>query len=179
MIRSLLGEAAPGFDRPLDVLEACHARIARQCDTLEKLRAHHARHGADPDAQRAARAVLSYFDRAAVQHHDDEERNLFPLLEEAGVADACDLVELLTREHDEVAMLWRLLRPLLHRIAEAHGCRLDEPLAMRFVALNRSHVAFENAHLLPLARQALGPAALERLGRAMAARRSVTYPAST
>lgn len=179
MIRSLSGEAAPGFDRPLDVLEACHARIARQCDTLEKLLAHHVCRGADPDAQQAARSTLSYFDRAAVQHHDDEERNLFPLLEEAGAPGACDLVELLTREHDEVAVLWRLLRPLLQKIAEAQGCRLDEPLVERFVALNRSHIDFENDHLLPVARRVLGPVALERLGRAMAARRSVTYPAST
>lgn len=179
MIRSLLGEAAPGFDQPLDVLEACHARIARQCDTLEKLLVHHASHGADPDSQQAARAILAYFDRAAVQHHEDEERNLFPLLEEAGATGACDLVELLTREHDEVAMLWRLLRPLLHKVAEARPCGLDERLVTRFAVLNRSHLEFENAHLLPLARQVLGPAALERLGRAMAARRSVTYPAST
>ena len=35
MIVSLLGTAAPGFDRPLEVLEACHGRIARQCDTLK------------------------------------------------------------------------------------------------------------------------------------------------
>ena len=177
MIRGLTGEAAPAFDRPLDMLEACHARIDRQCDTLEKLLAHQTHHGADPDAQQAARAILAYFDRAAVQHHDDEERNLFPLLEEAGAPGACDLIVLLTREHDEVAMLWRRLRPLLQEVAEARGCRLDEPLVERFVALNRSHVDFENAHLLPLARRALDPAALERLGRAMAARRSVTYPA--
>ena len=40
MIASLLGVAAPGFDRPLEVLEACHARIAKQCDTLDKLLMH-------------------------------------------------------------------------------------------------------------------------------------------
>jgi hypothetical protein len=40
MTVSLLGAAAPGFDRPLEVLEACHGRIAKQCDTLDKLLAH-------------------------------------------------------------------------------------------------------------------------------------------
>ena len=85
MTVSLLGAAAPGFDRPLDVLEACHGRIARQCDTLGKLLAHLPTQGADAQAQQAARAVLTYFDTAAVHHHDDEERNLFPLLEQAGV----------------------------------------------------------------------------------------------
>jgi hemerythrin-like domain-containing protein len=54
--------------------------------------------------------VLAYFDTAAVHHHDDEERNLFPLLEQAGAPGACDLVEALTLEHDEQALLWRRLR---------------------------------------------------------------------
>jgi len=175
MTASLLGAAAPGFDRPLEVLEACHGRIARQCDTLEKLLAHLPAHGADTQAQQAARAVLVYFDTAAVHHHDDEERNLFPLLELAGAPGACDLVEALTLEHDELALLWRRLRFGLQQIESGTASRLDEAPARRFIALNRSHLEFENTHLLPLAREVLGAAEIESLGRAMAARRGVQY----
>lgn len=175
MITSFLGAAAPGFDRPLDVLEACHGRIARQCDTLDRLLAHLPAHGADTQAQQAARAVLAYFDTAAVHHHDDEERNLFPLLEQTGAPGACDLVETLTLEHDELALLWRRLRAALQQIEAGMAGTLDTELARRFVALNRSHLEFENARVLPLARQALGAAEVERLGRAMAARRGVPF----
>ena len=175
MTRSLLGAAAPGFDAPLDVLEACHGRIARQCDTLEKLLDHLPAHGTDAQAQQAARAVLAYFDTAAVHHHDDEERNLFPLLEAANAPGACDLVETLTLEHDQQALLWRRLRIELQGIAAGASPALDAALARRFVALNRTHLEFENAHLLPLARRTLDAAALVRLGRAMAARRGVPF----
>jgi pyridoxamine 5'-phosphate oxidase len=175
MTRSLLGTAAPGFDRPLDVLEACHDRIARQCDTLEKLLAHVPTHGADDQARQAAHAVTTYFDTPAVHHHDDEERNLFPLLELAGAPGACDLVETLTLEHDELALLWRQLREALQLIGTGAAGTLDGVLVHRFVALNRSHLEFENTHVLPLARQALGAVEVERLGRAMAARRGVTF----
>jgi hemerythrin-like domain-containing protein len=177
MIPGVLGEAAPGFDQPLDVLEACHQRIARQCDTLEKLLVHHAVHGSDTQARQAARAILIYFDTAAVQHHDDEERNLFPLLEQTGPPGACDLVGLLTHEHDELALLWRALRPTLTQIASNHPVRLDESNARRFITLNRSHLDFENTHVLPLARRILGASALQRLGSAMAARRGVSFSA--
>jgi hemerythrin-like domain-containing protein len=173
MTVSLLGAAAPGFERPLEVLEACHGRIARQCDTLDRLLAHLPAHGADTQAQQAARAVLAYFDTAAVHHHDDEERNLFPLLEQAGAPGACDLVETLTLEHEEQALLWRRLRGQLESI-EAGASTLDAALTYRFIALNRSHLEFENTQL-PLARQVLGAAAIERLGRAMAARRGVPF----
>jgi len=178
MTVSLLGAAAPGFDRPLAVLEACHGRIAKQCDTLEKLLAHLPVHGADLQAQQAARAVLAYFDTAAVHHHDDEERNLFPLLEQAGAPGACDLVETLTLEHDELALLWRRLRGQLQQIEAGAAATLDAATARRFVAMNRTHLEFENTHVLPLARQALGAADLERLGRAMAARRGVPFAGS-
>jgi len=178
MTVSLLGAAAPGFDRPLDVLEACHGRIARQCDTLGKLLAHLPAHGADAQAQQAAGAILTYFDTAAVHHHDDEERNLFPLLEQAGAPGACDLVETLTLEHDELALLWRRLRGQLQQIEAGSAATLDEVLTHRFVALNRSHLEFENTHVLPLARQVLDAAAIERLGRAMAARRGVAFAGS-
>lgn len=175
MTVSLLGTAAPGFDRPLDVLEACHGRISRQCDTLGKLLVHLPAHGADLQAQQAAHAVLTYFDTAGVHHHDDEERNLFPLLEQAGATGACDLVELLTHEHEELALLWRHLRIQLAQIAEGRAADLDAALTQRFVALNRSHLEFENTHVLPLARQALQADDLVRLGRAMAARRGVAF----
>jgi hemerythrin-like domain-containing protein len=177
MIPGFTGEAAPGFDQPLEMLAACHERIARQCDTLQRLQAHLALHSADLQARQAAQAILTYFDTAAVHHHDDEERNLFPLLELAGAPGACDLVELLTREHEELALAWRRLRPALAELAASRPAALDEQAVQRFVALYRGHIEFENSRLLPLARVSLGADDLARLGRAMAARRRVAFEA--
>jgi hemerythrin-like domain-containing protein len=119
--------------------------------------------------------VLAYFDTAAVHHHEDEERNLFPLLELAGAPGACDLVETLTPEHEELALLWRRLRFDLLQIESGAASRLDEASTRRFIAQNRSHLEFENTRVLPLARQVLGADDLDRLGRAMAARRKVPF----
>ena len=173
---NVLGAVAPGFDQPLDVLLACHGRFEKQCATLEKLLVHLPEHGSDAEVQQAARAILNYFDTAAVHHHDDEERNLFPLLEQAGSGEWCELVELLTGEHDDLAQLWCALRPPLQAIAQGETVTLNVIHAERFIALNRSHIAFENERVLPLARQILSAAALQSLGRAMAARRGVAYP---
>lgn len=175
MTETVLVAAAPGFERPLDMLEACHQRIARQCDTLDKLVAYLPDHGADAQARQAARAVMAYFDTAATHHHDDEERNLFPLLERRDAPGACDLVESLTLEHDELALLWRGLREALRQIERAASDQLDAALLRRFTALYRSHLEFENAHVLPLARRVLDADDLQRLGRAMAARRGVAF----
>lgn len=175
MTAGVFGAPAPGFDRPLDVLQACHTRIAKQCDTLDSLLVHLPDHGADTQAQQAARALLAYFDTAAVNHHDDEERNLFPLLETVGAPGACDLVETLTLEHDELALLWRSLRISLQQIEAGRPGTLDGDAARRFISLNRRHIEFENTHVLPLAARVLGAAEIELLGRAMAARRGVAF----
>ena len=63
---------APGLEAPLEMLDACHARIRNQCSTLVRLKAHVATSGADEAARAAARSVLRYFDTAARDHHADE-----------------------------------------------------------------------------------------------------------
>src|SRR5205085_11054663 len=79
--RTSLFDAPAGFDDPLEMLLGCHRRIEKQLDTLKKLRAHIEARGVDAEASAAAQAVLRYFQKAAANHHQDEERDLFPLLE--------------------------------------------------------------------------------------------------
>ena len=76
------GHRAPnaGFEVPLEMLAACHHRVESQCTTLQRLVAHLATHGSDEGARVAAAAVLRYFDTSAVDHHADEEIDLFPAL---------------------------------------------------------------------------------------------------
>ena len=88
MTDSLLPNA-PSLEEPLEMLEACHERIEAQLRTLERLLDYLPRHGADEQARQAARNVLRYFELAGPNHHEDEERNLFPtLIERAGTEDA-------------------------------------------------------------------------------------------
>ena len=88
MTDSLLPNA-PSLEEPLEMLEACHERIEAQLRTLERLLDYLPRHGADEQARQAARNVLRYFELAGPNHHEDEERNLFPtLIERAGAEDA-------------------------------------------------------------------------------------------
>jgi hemerythrin-like domain-containing protein len=169
------GDAAD-FDHPLALLAACHERISARCETLAALTIHLMHHPVDKAASQAAQSVLRYFDIAGALHHDDEERNLFPLLEAALPGGACDLVETLTLEHEELARLWRQLRVPLLALAAGEAASLVAPQVARFIDLHRAHIEFENTHVLPQAAAHLSPADLARLGLAMAARRGVAWP---
>ena len=173
---TLLKAFAASFDEPLEMLAACHERIEAQLGTLERLAQHLPRHGCDADARSAAAAVLRYFDTAGMLHHQDEDRDLFPLLRaraaargRAGIAAATEELE---REHGTIESQWRRLRAALLAIGAGEG-RLDQEEVARFAWLQRRHMDREASTLLPFAHEALDAAERAELGRRMAARRTV------
>lgn len=173
---SLFGAAAPGFDDPLEMLEACHGRIRAQCATLRKLQQHLPEHGCDAQARQAAQAILRYFDSAGQYHHQDEEHDLFPLLIGTANAEARGLVARLLEEHRGMELAWQRLRPLLLAVAEGQSAALDASAAEHFIDVYDRHIVVENGRLLPLAAKLLTAAQQETMGRNMAARRGVESP---
>lgn len=173
-MNSLIGATAtPGFDDPLEMLQACHGRIQSQCDTLRRLMEHLTTHGNDTQAQQAAHAILRYFDTAGRHHHDDEECDLFPQLLATSDRTAAALIARLLDEHQLMDGAWQDLRPLLVEVSERRSDQLDAQIAERFIGLYAQHIALENGQLLPLASTLLNEEQLRSLGHNMAVRRGV------
>ena len=172
-------EPPAGFDDPLEMLFGCHRRIEKQLETLKRLRAHLDAKGIDAEASAAAEAVLRYFRKAAVDHHEDEEQDVFPLLEQRidNAEEKARLRELRARlesEHRKLEESWARVRKPLEGIAEG----LMRPLAEADVAVLAdaylAHIRAEEETLRELFRYLDAPD-LEALGRSMAARRSVPF----
>jgi pyridoxamine 5'-phosphate oxidase len=170
-----------GFDEPIEMLLACHRRIERQLETLQRLAARLAQHGVDAEASAAAQAILQYFRKAAFDHHDDEERDLLPLLD-ARIQGSEDrarfhaLREALVSDHRILESAWGRLRKPLEGIAE--GLTRTLPLAevREFQAGYARHIAQEESALVALADRWLDAKDRETLGRSMAARRAPPQP---
>jgi Hemerythrin HHE cation binding domain len=179
MTNAFPGHSAPaaGFEVPLEMLAACHARVQGQCATLWRLVPHIAAHGPDRPAQEAAISVMRYFDTAARQHHEDEEHDLFPaLLESMAGSDAVCLRELTTAlctDHRALEARWRALRQVLERVAAGVATLLAAADVQGFVDLYAQHIAREESELLPMAARLLSDAELDRVGLAMRARRGL------
>lgn len=167
----LFDVAAPSFDDPLGMLSACHGRIARQLQTLERLQRHLPEHGCDTDARAAARAILRYFDSAAPNHHADEEASVFPRLKAAMPGRADALIAELEAEHATLATNWRHLRPLLAGIAAGACANLSPKLVAVVRAAYDAHIDKEETGLIPLAARTFDKATLAEIGGEMAARR--------
>ena len=172
-----LFETAPDFDQPIAVLKHCHDRIRKQIATLQKLLAHLPEKGANIDAKQAANAVMSYFNRAAHNHHEDEERDLMPMLQATAVGDDAALLGALVpeilREHQEMDAAWRVLDRQLKEIANGTSAALAAEDVTRFAAIYAAHMEKEETHIATMAKRLFSPAQMQQLGGAMRARRGI------
>ena len=164
---------AAGFDQPFEMLGACHQRVERMLDRLERLLPHLAARGADAQAREAACDVMRYFDTAAPHHHEDEERHVLPLLRERGHA---ALAERVLQEHRVMAAAWAGVRAVLVELAQGRWLADQEAVAAdwrAFGGLYREHIALEENQAFPLARALIGAEDLRAMAGEMAHRRGV------
>ncbi len=173
----ILYASAPSFDQPLAVLKHCHDRIRKQLATLEKLVPHLAQDGADGEAQKAALAVLKYFQNAAPLHHDDEEIDLLPtLVQTAQAADAellATLLPTILQQHQQMASLWQVLETQLNLISTGSAADLNKLDVTAFQTLYQAHMQIEETQIAPMAMRLFSPEQMYKLGRAMQARRGI------
>ncbi|WP_343728433.1 pyridoxamine 5'-phosphate oxidase [Duganella sp.] len=172
-----LYDTAPDFSQPIAVLKHCHDRIRKQLTTLQNLLAHLPKHGADAEAQKAAQAVLKYFNNAAHLHHEDEEQNLLPMLHAtARDADAVLLAELtpgILAGHQQMDRDWSIIKSQLEQIANGAGASLSASDVARFCDTYAAHMVVEESHIAPMAKRLFSAEQMAQLGSAMQVRRGI------
>jgi hemerythrin-like domain-containing protein len=144
-------------DAPLQDFSKCHTGFVTVLETalgLPEMIVAAAR------SRSCAADVLKMFRDRLLAHHDDEERDLFPVVigvtqpgDEADRARA--MVAQLVREHREIAQLWKQLEPAVQAIANGYLPRLDSALLHELVRRFNEHVRIEEEEFLPFAQQVL------------------------
>jgi hemerythrin-like domain-containing protein len=169
------------FARPLDFVVAEHYRLRAALTQLDWL----ARGSMSDGRRRLTKALLRYFVEDYPQHVADEEIDFFPLLRQRRADDAVFVASLdtLAGEHrDDAARLACVVAGLrgLADAAQRDEVPADFAAGARvFIEALRRHIAWENAVLLPGARQCLLATDLRRLSQRFAARRGVPAPSRT
>ncbi|MBL8446949.1 MAG: hemerythrin domain-containing protein [Zoogloeaceae bacterium] len=176
-MQDALIRALPGFDDPIEMLEACHGRMKNQLEILRRLAGWLPEHGADTAARQAATAILRYFRTAAVHHHQDEERDVFPrLLARIDTVDRhrveCLIASLLA-DHKALFAAWDVLVGPLDAIAQGTGTELDGDDVAYFTQQYLNHLECEEMMLFPMLLRHLGPEDLAEIGEEMRTRRQV------
>jgi hypothetical protein len=143
---------------PISAFSQCHAGILsglRSMAGLPELVA------AAERARRVAADTLSMFDGSVLEHHADEEGELFPAVlksasagEEHGRVQA--MVEQLVSEHRAIEALWKKIRPSLKAVAAGKPAEMGAGDMAGLTRAYALHAAFEESQFLPLAQEILG-----------------------
>lgn len=184
LIQPSLSGALPQADhaQPFQWLRACHDRVERMLDLLQRLHAHVEAHGADEQAAQAAAQVLRYFDQAAPLHHEDEELHVFARVGRAGGDRLRTLVQRLQADHQAMAADWALLRQGLLRLQAAAGDAQwrwpadDGQRLARFVQRYEAHIAAEEDEVFVAAERAMTADDLQAMSEDMMRRRAIRTP---
>ena len=150
--------AEAGERTPIDDFSDCHAGILaalRTFTTLPPLQ------DAARRAQQVARHTLDLMDKAVLEHHTEEEEELFPAVLRSAEAGherprVQSLVGRLIDEHREIEELWKRLKPEVARAAGGKPANLPADAVNLLVGLYRQHAQTEERDFLPLAREILG-----------------------
>lgn len=150
--------SSPADPTPIDAFSECHAGILSGLQAFADLPQLAA---AAERSRMVAAATLSLFDRAVLEHHADEENDLFTAVlrsatpgEEKARVEA--IIHRLSAEHRAIEALWKKLKPAVKHAAGGSRAELDaDDVAMLVQAYGR-HAGFEEREFLPLAREILG-----------------------
>jgi hemerythrin superfamily protein len=145
-------------EAPLTNFSHCHIGILHQIDRLSSL----------PDllgpamlAKRIASQSVEYFHHGMHAHHEEEEKELFPAVQQSSQAGeerqlVDQLVQNLVKDHRALEKLWADIEPALKKVSKGQEAPLDivklEELVRRYTA----HADAEERVFLPLAERVLG-----------------------
>jgi hemerythrin-like domain-containing protein len=162
---------------PVQDFSRCHAGIIGQLHALAALPAL-----LEPAAQarRIATDTVEFFRAVVYEHHQEEEKELFPaVIASAAKGAERDKVErivaALTAEHRAVEAEWERLEPQLKAVARGHDADLPLGAVEALVQTYLAHARYEEEDFLPLSQQILGRNRnhLDALGVALHLRHSV------
>lgn len=164
-------------DEALSVFARSHVNIVERMKQLGELPDRLARTGLDEANRACAAGVYRFFNDAVLEHHDEEERELFPAMrhsatagDEAGLVES--LVARLEREHRELEALWDRIEPALRRLGRGKPAELDAAVVRELVDSYLAHARFEETAVLPLAERRLKSGDRAALALALAMRRT-------
>lgn len=149
---------SPGADAPIAAFSKCHEGILTRLDALAGLP------GLLESAERArtvAAQTVKFFRDVVYEHHQEEERELFPAVLASAQAGAerervQAIVDRLTREHREVEAAFVRMEPGLKDAAKGHDSSLDARDVTALVGQYEAHARYEEQEFLPLSQQILG-----------------------
>ncbi len=149
-------------------LDACHLQIYQHLHALSDLLKQLDLDNHAANCRQQAQTIEAFFSGTSRQHHEDEEKNVFPTLLASTDAELVHTVKTLQQDHCWIEQNWLELGPMLRGIAQSEDwpdlAELKHYVAV-FVSLCHDHITLEEALIYPKAKSMLAQELAERAKR--------------
>lgn len=157
------------WDEPIEMLYACHGNVKRFCKQLRLLPDYLTKYGCNQAVKNDVIQIITYFNRAAPLHHEDEELDFFPALV-AIYPQAQHTIDELEKQHPYLHTCWAALAEKLNELIEQDKTEIDAMLIERFVSAYDRHITLEEP-LFEQGKNIISQTVLGEIGKKMAMRR--------
>ena len=154
--------------QPFKTLDACHLQIQEHLAELQRMAAHMETAGLDEADRKLAGEIEFFFSHSSREHHEQEEKHVFPPLLADGSDEIKEAVRSLQQDHGFIEENWIELGPQLRAIAE--GNDWFEPAEFQhnvslYLELMNGHIALEESMIYPESKMMWAEAIAKRIPR--------------
>ncbi|MDU8924150.1 hemerythrin domain-containing protein [Pasteurellaceae bacterium LIM206] len=166
---NLTPQESATWEQPIEMLFACHGRVKRFCRQLRILPEYLQKNGVNQAVKNDVRQIITYFNVAAPLHHEDEEKDFFPLLLKYAPQAQAD-IETLERQHESLHENWAKLCVQLEELLADQRGEISLELITAFTRGYDMHIPLEEP-LFQMGKELIPTEALRPIGKKMAQRR--------
>jgi hemerythrin-like domain-containing protein len=133
-------------------LDACHLQIQEHLAELQRMAKHMETEGLSESDRKLAGEIEGFFSSTSREHHEQEEKHVFPPLLVSGNDEIKAAVRTLQQDHGFIEENWIELAPQLRAIAEGNdwfdGAEFQHNVEI-FLELLNGHIALEESMIYP------------------------------
>lgn len=153
---------------PFKALDTCHRQIQQHLQDLQRMARHMETAGLDDADRKLAGEIQAFFSSTSREHHELEEKQVFPPLLASGDEALKEAVRSLQQDHGFIEENWIELGPQLRGIAEGNDwfdvAEFQHNVAL-YLELMEGHIALEESLIYPESKMMWAEAIARRLPR--------------
>ena len=138
--------------QPFKALDACHLQIQKHLAELRRMAKHMETQGLNQADRKLAGEIEGFFSSTSREHHEQEEKHVFPSLLASGTEEIKAAVRSLQQDHGFIEENWIELAPQLRAISEGNDWFHSEEFqhnVSTFLELLDGHIALEETMIYP------------------------------
>jgi hemerythrin-like domain-containing protein len=167
-MENAMSTTTTGPTQQFKALDACHQQIQLHLAELQRMAKHMETAGLNEADRKLAGEIETFFSHSSREHHEQEEKHVFPPLLSGGSEEIKSAVRSLQQDHGFIEENWIELGPQLRAIAGGNdwfdSAEFQHNVSL-YLELMNGHIALEESMIYPESKMMWAEAIARRIPR--------------